>query len=85
MFTLNLKRLVWSHCQMSDGKIDEREIQEVLRDCAKQFDLPSQLLFGIYEKERSALSQRRRSTIFGDLRRLVSESITGDQDKTKVD
>ena len=60
---------------MSDGKIDEREIQDVLRDCAKQFDLPQQLLFDIYEKERSALSQRRRHTIFNDLKRIVAESI----------
>ena len=63
---------------MSNGKIDERRIQDVLRDCAKQFDLPPQLLLGIYEKERSALSQRRRSNIFNDLRRLTAESIKGE-------
>ena len=64
---------------MSNGKIDERRIQDVLRDCAKQFDLPPQLLFNIYEKERSALSQRRRANIFNDLRRLTAESIKGEQ------
>ena len=64
---------------MSNGKIDERRIQDVLRDCAKQFDLPPQLLLGIYEKERSALSQRRRSNIFNDLRRLIAASIKGEQ------
>ena len=64
---------------MSNGKIDERRIQDVLRDCAKQFDLPPQLLLGIYEKERGALSQRRRSNIFNDLRRLTAESIKGEQ------
>ena len=63
---------------MSDGKIDEREIQDVLKDCAKQFDLPQRLLFDIYEKERSALSQRRRSNIFNDLRRLIANSIEGE-------
>ena len=64
---------------MSNGKIDERRIQDVLRDCAKQFDLPPGLLSGIYEKERGALSQRRRSNIFNDLRRLTAESIKGEQ------
>ena len=64
---------------MPDGKIDERQIHDVLRDCAKQFDLPPQLLLGIYEKERSALSQRRRSNIFNDLRRLIAGSINGEQ------
>ena len=64
---------------MSNGKIDERRIQDVLRDCAKQFDLPPQLLLGIYEKERSALSQRRRSNIFNDLRRLIAASIKDEQ------
>ena len=64
---------------MSNGKIDERRIQDVLRDCAKQFDLPPELLFNIYEKERSALSQRRRANIFNDLRKLISDSITGEQ------
>ena len=67
---------------MSNGKIDERRIQDVLKDCAKQFDLPPQLLLGIYEKERSALSQRHRTRIFNDLRKLVSASIKGDQDET---
>ena len=64
---------------MSNGKIDERQIHDVLRDCAKQFDLPPQLLFDIYEKERGALSQRRRSNIFNDLRRLIAGSIKGEQ------
>ena len=68
---------------MSSGIIDESQIKKVLRSCARQYDLDPQLLFDIYEKERSALSQRHRTRIFNDLRKLVSASIKGDEDKTQ--
>ena len=34
---------------MSSGKIDERKIKDVLRDCAKENDLDPKILFKIYE------------------------------------
>ena len=64
---------------MSSGKIAERKIKDVLRDCAKENDLDPEILFKIYEVERGALSQRRRHTIFNDLKRIVTESIKSDQ------
>lgn len=65
------------------SKISDFEIERVITECAKEFDLDPKLLLDIYDTERQTLTQRSRFGIFPDLKRLISEAAEVDKTETE--
>ena len=65
------------------SKISDFEIERVIIECAKEFDLDPKLLINIYETERQTLTQRSRFGIFPELKRLISDAVEVDKIETE--